>query len=434
MYDMVGNMDEAATQPLTQQHVDPRRAGTKSMLSVQDEADVLCVLLPLSPSAIETVDFVAETAPQHLLQNHLITGIPEARYAVKQEATEPASPGDLGSDTSQLMATIEDGTTQETAFSGRDIALRMSSKILDPTKGFIFGRGVGACDIAFKTDRTYISSKHFRIYLNRHGVLMLEDTSTNGTYVNQTLVVEPRENRNPEKFPPSANFPPRQMLDNGAVIELPLGSAKKEGLLRFIVRIPSRHNASKQYEQRIAAYLQYIEQAERQAQVAKAANGKLPAIPPVIESFLLKSALADSVTQMPFNPLNHEPKEPSPSAPLLAAATGDYNYGAQWNGGEKYNVVGYIGKGAFAMVFKVSTRADGEVYAAKQIEKRRFIKDGQLGSKVHHEIAIMERLRHVGPPLRSNPSLHTNGASAKHRTIYGVSGDVVPHLHYHGIC
>ena len=98
---------------------------------------------------------------------------------------------------------------------------------------------------------------------------------------------------------------------------------------------------------------------------------------------------------MPFKPLNHQPKQGSPNAHLLAAATGTYNYGAQWDGGPNYNVVDYIGKGAFAMVYKLSTKRDGEVFAAKQIEKRRFIKDGQVGSKVHHEIKIMERLRHV---------------------------------------
>ena len=107
---------------------------------------------------------------------------------------------------------------------------------------------------------------------------------------------------------------------------------------------------------------------------------------------------------MPFNPLNHAPEKLSHNASLLAAATGTYNHGASWNGGTKYNIIDYIGKGAFAMVYKISTRSDGEVYAAKQIEKRRFIKDGHLGSKVHHEIIIMERLRHVSCHARFTDS------------------------------
>ena len=87
--------------------------------------------------------------------------------------------------------------------------------------------------------------------------------------------------------------------------------------------------------------------------------------------------------------------EASPNASILAAATGDYNHGLQWNGGEKYNVVSYIGKGAFAMVYKLSAKKDGEVYACKQIEKRRFIKDGVLNHKVHNEILVMKDLEHV---------------------------------------
>ena len=67
----------------------------------------------------------------------------------------------------------------------------------------------------------------------------------------------------------------------------------------------------------------------------------------------------------------------------------------KWNGGETYNVVGYIGQGAFAMVYKLSTVQDGVVYACKQIEKRRFVKDGQPGHKMHYEIRIMESISHV---------------------------------------
>lgn len=98
---------------------------------------------------------------------------------------------------------------------------------------------------------------------------------------------------------------------------------------------------------------------------------------------------------MPFFPLNQEQGDDSPDGSKLAKATEEYNHGMHWHGGDKYNVVSYIGKGAFAQVFQISTLAEGRVFAAKQIEKRRFIKDGQIGSKVHHEISIMERLRHV---------------------------------------
>lgn len=67
----------------------------------------------------------------------------------------------------------------------------------------------------------------------------------------------------------------------------------------------------------------------------------------------------------------------------------------EWNGGDDYNVVGYIGKGAFASVYKLATKRDGDLYAVKQIEKRHFMKNGILDQKVHNELLIMKRLQHV---------------------------------------
>jgi len=76
-----------------------------------------------------------------------------------------------------------------------------------------------------------------------------------------------------------------------------------------------------------------------------------------------------------------------------------------WNGGEMYNVVGHIGKGAFANVYKLATKQDGELFAAKELEKRRFIKDGVLSHKAHNEIDVMKQLNHVRmcpPNLKRN--------------------------------
>lgn len=98
---------------------------------------------------------------------------------------------------------------------------------------------------------------------------------------------------------------------------------------------------------------------------------------------------------MPFTPLQKTARDRSPPSATITAATGQNNYGMKWNGGETYNVVGYIGQGAFAMVYKLSTVQHGTVYACKQIEKRRFVKDGQPGHKMHHEIRIMESISHV---------------------------------------
>lgn len=58
-------------------------------------------------------------------------------------------------------------------------------------------------------------------------------------------------------------------------------------------------------------------------------------------------------------------------------------------------MVGYLDKGAFAMVYKLSSKRDGEVYAVKQLEKQRFLKDGHLGRKGYNELEVMRTLRHV---------------------------------------
>jgi serine/threonine protein kinase len=67
-----------------------------------------------------------------------------------------------------------------------------------------------------------------------------------------------------------------------------------------------------------------------------------------------------------------------------------------WNGSNKYNRGPEIGKGAFAVVYKVTHRFDGTPYAAKEIEKRKFMKNGVLDQKVENEMRIMQKLQHVG--------------------------------------
>lgn len=67
----------------------------------------------------------------------------------------------------------------------------------------------------------------------------------------------------------------------------------------------------------------------------------------------------------------------------------------EWRGGEKYNRVGAIGKGAFATVYKVTSKYDGLPYAAKELDKRKFIKNGVLDQKVENEMRIMQRVQHV---------------------------------------
>lgn len=71
----------------------------------------------------------------------------------------------------------------------------------------------------------------------------------------------------------------------------------------------------------------------------------------------------------------------------------------EWYGSHKYSKTGTIGKGAFATVYKVTSRFDGTPFAAKELDKRRFMKNGQLDQKVENEMRIMQRVSHVRPSL-----------------------------------
>ena len=67
----------------------------------------------------------------------------------------------------------------------------------------------------------------------------------------------------------------------------------------------------------------------------------------------------------------------------------------EWTGSNKYNRVGQIGKGAFATVYKVTSKFDGKPYAAKELDKRKFMKNGVLDQKVENEMNIMQKIEHV---------------------------------------
>lgn len=69
-----------------------------------------------------------------------------------------------------------------------------------------------------------------------------------------------------------------------------------------------------------------------------------------------------------------------------------------WNGSDKYNRVSEIGRGAFATVYKVTSKLTGTPYAAKELDKRKFMKNGVLDQKVENEMRIMKAIKHVRQP------------------------------------
>lgn len=93
---------------------------------------------------------------------------------------------------------------------------------------------------------------------------------------------------------------------------------------------------------------------------------------------------------------------------LLTAGSTTFTCGVHWNGGELYNVIEHIGKGAFADVYKFATKREGKLVAVKELEKRRFIKNGILDHKVTNELKIMKCLNHVSASVLGLSALHAN--------------------------
>ncbi|KAK4935293.1 Protein kinase protein rad53 [Elasticomyces elasticus] len=216
----------------------------------------------------------------------------------------------------------------------RDIALRMSSQVKDPQDGFRFGRSSAQCDVLLTSHENdnLVSKVHFKIFVNSQGSLMLQDLSTNGTLVDdQHIKVRDRRGKKSSK-------PATMALTNGAIISVISGRDREE--IKLMVRRPARGDNEDAYERNLRAYI--------------AARGELAQFASMRES----------------------------------------SYGNHWNGGSLYNFTGLLGKGAFATVYRIQTKNEGNIFAAKELDKRRFIKNGVLDIRFDSELNIMKTLKH----------------------------------------
>ncbi|OJJ46201.1 hypothetical protein ASPZODRAFT_133203 [Penicilliopsis zonata CBS 506.65] len=291
-----------ATQESTQPCTDRWAMGVKnSGLHEEDVADIICILHPNSHAAHDAIAATADFAPQHILQQD-----------------------ELGYHSTPTL----------------DVALRLSSVSCEPAMGFIFGRNRHRCDVLLARDdrAKRVSNTHFRIYLTVDGILMLQDTSTNGTLVDNCRLQKRHKDRN------------SRMLANGSVIHVVSGADSVDEI-RFIVRIPNRDGVAGQYTEN---FNRYIERTQPKG---------------------------NAVTQP--RTFQYPPQW-----------TVGNTYGMHWSGGDLYNVTGLIGKGAFATVYKVADPQDGHVFACKELDKRRFMKNGILDQKVDNEMNIMKDLKH----------------------------------------
>ena len=267
-------MEEKCTQPATQPVA--RKEGFDSMLSEQDESDIICILLPTSPAAHEAVELTAHAAPQHILQNHGISHIYESP---DEDLTTGGDtrPGEDSNDVEDLNTQLPDPNQPKWDGPAKDIALRFSSKVHNLGLGFTFGRNPALCDLLL-SNKDNISNRHFRIFMKSNGSLMIEDTSTNGTLVDNIILQSPKAKT------PIPNSRSQNTLCNGETIELPLPGKDNAQTTRFSVKIPQRSEVGlEKYQQNCYAYVKCVEQAERQygflAEATK--NGNAPVVPPV---------------------------------------------------------------------------------------------------------------------------------------------------------
>lgn len=329
-------MDDEATQPATQLVMDPRRLGDHaSDLEDEDLCDIFCILHPASMSAINVAAHIADTAPEHTVSR---ASVP---IKIRGDVDEPGT-----------MELAEQGLVS------RDIALRLSAKLKDPLAGWTFGRNTQRCDFVIKyptaNGAKRISNIHFRIYMTKDAVIMLEDQSTNGTQVEKVLLKsKDKENRTPFKH----------TLSNGHMISLVMTPPDED--IRFVVRIPQREGLFEDiFSRNVGEYFARMAalRAERDAQ----AVGNIAAQAPDI--FAGHHLGSDDTA------VSRRPKE--------------------WRGGAKYNKTRVIGKGAFATVYMITSKYDGTTFAAKELEKRKFIKNGILDQKVDQEMRIMSSIKH----------------------------------------
>ncbi|KAL8691795.1 MAG: hypothetical protein Q9218_003071, partial [Villophora microphyllina] len=370
-FDPNSSMEQPATQHVAVPRVNPT-GGLFANLSDEDRSDILCILSPNTPAAFEAVKLVAENTPQHILHYD-----PVLKDAVTPTggSTEEAPQQDKATEDDDKMAVDDDASAEakkQPAKHPLEIALRLNSKIRNPVNGFAFGRDPKKADILISTSaQQRISGLHFRIYLNNKGSLMCQDESINGTWVDGKYL---------RKDGQSSEFGPRWTVHDNNLIELLYGETGD--VMRFTVRIPDRTGVSQAYGRRLDAYIGFLGQLYRQND----------------QEFKRKTAGIDveapDAPILPFAEVLQGQKLSSNAIDNLVAGTEPYYHGMHWNGGVTYQVTGKIGKGAFATVYKLVRRHDGEVLAVKEVDKTNFVKRGNTSLKVTQELNIMKRLQH----------------------------------------
>lgn len=228
----------------TQDVLDPRRLGKQnSGFSDDDIADIICLLVPYSDGARAELRDMALRTSHHIV-----------------DAEDAAHPN----------LEVEDGSDLKLHLFEHAIVLRLSAQVKDPLQGFTFGRNIMRCDVCFQNDPSRrLSNIHFRIHLNEYGVLMLEDTSTNGTVVDGTLL------KGRQGKPGDQKLSKQRTINSGSLLKVLLYEDQAD--LAFMVKIPYREGGyEERYRRNLTRYMNHIKQLQADNAPADAAKTITP--------------------------------------------------------------------------------------------------------------------------------------------------------------
>ncbi|KAF7556111.1 hypothetical protein G7Z17_g1593 [Cylindrodendrum hubeiense] len=247
------------------------------------------------------------------------------------------------------------------------IILDLSIKPKNPAAGFTFGRSSRRCDVALVNDpHRRISNVHFSIYVDEDGTAMIEDHSTNGTVVDSQLLGWdiPAEGR-------SDPVVTKWTLDSGMIITVLLNDEASD--LKFRVQIPDRNEIQKDL------YAQNVKNFFIQHNIKRQS-----------ETSTSRSSDDDSLYISKLKQQSSLQSEVDASESVQSTIMCD----RQWDDSGKYLVKEVVRKGASTTVYKVVSRFDGRLYAAKEIQKRRFMRNGILDQRFYNETQILKQIHH----------------------------------------
>lgn len=362
-------MEEEATQPSTQP-LSCHEGIAPSSTNNNYLSGVICLLHPSSPTAYAAVERLSKIKPGNVFKT------PDNAPTRAQNAGGGAGDRDVGSgDDDEDVSTQPAAPTQFYSDDGLDIALRSEPGPKQPNVGFMFGRNPQKCDVVIgETTKTRrISNQHFRIYRNPNNVLMLEDHSTNGTWVDDVkLGGNPRDHENGTTH----------ALFAGSIIVVAPGAT----IMRFVVRIPNQSGSG-------------LCPSRGPATGRHDRGAGIDPGPPVpgLPHTRMAPQVRPAVARLPYKNLAAINRKPGPpdtqqmqAHQMHTSIAVEKDLG--WNGGGTYKIEGIIGSGAFATVKRGVLWKTGDVFAIKIIQKRSV---ASHASSIKKEVEILEKLNHV---------------------------------------